>query len=296
MTFKYLNFTIHFTEVASSLVFSSDISWKLQFSPVFLNSKVESSTRLGEGTPQVHQWRRQNLFLEIPSRTVDVSSQDGVMVKVPITPSPTPRRVNFLLTPDSNEARLDGSPGPPSSSRGKSSIRGLLTKLSFKYRASTPVDIERGSEMDPEASSTINREKSSISRSLSLTKLFTPRMKRTSSLPATSLADSNPGSSRGGSVSGVLNFGASWDYACIIVFPLVYSDMGSALSICWNFLSSDYSEERIPGTDVSITLSPRQRQRKKHQKDGLFLPCDPNNSLRKGRRCNHQCFTNCWSP
>ncbi|KAK4773655.1 hypothetical protein SAY87_028674 [Trapa incisa] len=159
------------------------------------DEEVESSTRMDKGTtPQVHQWRRHDLFLDIPSSTVEVSSQDSVTARTTITPSPTPRRVNFLLTPNSNEARLDGSPGPPSSSTGKSSIRDLFTKLSFKYRNSTPMDIEKGPEIAPEASSTTNREKPSISRSLSL--LFTPRMKRTSSLPA--LADSNPGPSNGG--------------------------------------------------------------------------------------------------
>ncbi|KAK4780525.1 hypothetical protein SAY87_016631 [Trapa incisa] len=149
-------------------------------------------------TPQVHQWRRQNLFLEIPSRKVEVSSQDSVTAKAPITPSSTPRRVNFLVTPNYNEVRLDGSPGPPSSSTSKSSIKGLFIKLSFKYRNSTPVDIEKGSEIVREASSATNRERPSLSRSLSF--LFTPRMKRTSSLPE--LADSNPGSSHGGSRKG----------------------------------------------------------------------------------------------
>ncbi|OWM68892.1 hypothetical protein CDL15_Pgr025079 [Punica granatum] len=169
--------------------------------------EAESSNQIDEETPQVHQWRRQNLFLEIPSRTVGVSSQDSVTaVKAPITPSPTPRRVNFLLTPSSSEARASGSPGPSSSSsRGKSSIRGLLTKLSYKYRNSTPTDIEKGPEILPEASSTALRDKPSISRSLSLTKIFTPRMKRTSSLPVTPLAGSNPGSTRDESVSGSSN-------------------------------------------------------------------------------------------
>lgn len=75
-------------------------------------------------------------------------------------------------------------------------------KLSFKYRNLTLTDIEKGPVIVPEACYTINREKPSIPRSLSLSKMFTPRMKRTSSLPVTSLVDSNPGSADVESVSG----------------------------------------------------------------------------------------------
>ena len=57
----------------------------------------------------------------------------------------------------------------------------------------------------PEDSSTGTGEKPSISRSLSLTKIFTPRIKRASSLPLDEIRQSNNESSQGGSVGGPLN-------------------------------------------------------------------------------------------
>lgn len=155
-----------------------------------------------EETQEVHPWKRQNLFLEIPSRTSDVSSPDFVGIKMPPTLSPTPKKVNFLLASGSTDSRIHGSPGP-SSSRGKSSIKSLFPKLSFKYRTSS--DVEKADNLASEASAAGPREKPEISRSLSLTKLFTPRINRTSSLPVTQVADSNPESTLSGSVGGTPN-------------------------------------------------------------------------------------------
>ena len=122
---------------------------------------------------------------------------------MPPTPSHTPRKVNFNLTPGSSDARMSASPGP-SSSRGKSCKRSLFPKLSFKNRSSS--DVEKAANLALEGSSAgPPREKPSISRSLSLTKLFTPRMKRTASLPVTPIAHSLPESTHGGSVGGSLN-------------------------------------------------------------------------------------------
>lgn len=163
-----------------------------------------------EETTNLQHWKRRNLFLEIPSRTLEDSSQDSVIVKMPPTPSPTPtpRRVNFNLTPTSVEARTSGSPGP-SSSRGKSSFKGFLPKLSFKNRTSSS-DIEKAANLASETSHTTPREKPSISRSLSLTKIFTPRMKRTSSLPVTPIAHLNLESSCSGSYGSSLNSSVSF--------------------------------------------------------------------------------------
>ncbi|KAK9280029.1 hypothetical protein L1049_013714 [Liquidambar formosana] len=163
--------------------------------------KDDSSTGIIEETPHVQQWRRPNLFLEIPSRTSEDSSQDSVSIKMPPTPSPTPRRVNFLLTPSPTDARLNVAAGLPP--RGKSSLKSFLPKLSFKYRNSTS-DVEKAANLSVGASSAMPREKPSISRSLSLTKIFTPRMKRTSSLPVTPIEHSNPESAHGGSVGSPL--------------------------------------------------------------------------------------------
>ncbi|KAH7542620.1 hypothetical protein FEM48_Zijuj02G0093300 [Ziziphus jujuba var. spinosa] len=165
--------------------------------------KVEDSMGITEESPHVHNWKRQNLFLDIPSRPSDEPSQDFVAIRMPPTPSPTPRKVNFSLAHGSTDARTNGSPGPSSSRSGKSSIRGLFPKLSFKHRSSSEVD--KADNSASEGSTTGPREKPMISRSLSLTKLFTPRMKRTSSLPVTPILHSNPESTHGGSVDGTIN-------------------------------------------------------------------------------------------
>ncbi|XWS53261.1 hypothetical protein CRYUN_Cryun11dG0142300 [Craigia yunnanensis] len=167
--------------------------------------QVEDSTGITEETTHGHHWKRSNLFLEIPSRTLEDSSQESVVIKMPPTPSLTPRKVNFLLTPSPSYARIRGSPGP-SSSRGKSSLKSFLPKLSFKHR-SINLDIEKAANFASESSSTSLREKPSISRTLSLTKIFTPRIKRTSSLPVTHTENSNPESASSRNVGGSVNSG-----------------------------------------------------------------------------------------
>ncbi|KAL2983968.1 hypothetical protein AAZX31_12G065100 [Glycine max] len=168
--------------------------------------KVDNPMGITEETTHVPPRKRQNLLLEIPSRTEECS-QEFVAIKIPPTPSsnptPTPKRVNFLVSSHSVDPPTYNSPGP-STSRSKSSIRSLLPKLSFRYR--TPIDIEKPNAAAPEISSSGIGEKSSISRSLSLTKIFTPRIKRTSSLPLDEIRQSNNESSHGGSVGGPLNF------------------------------------------------------------------------------------------
>ena len=170
--------------------------------------QVEDSTGITEDTTHAHVWKRSNLFLEIPSRTLEDSSQESVVIKMPPTPSLTPRKVNFLLTPSPSDARINGSPGP-SSTRGKSSLKSLLPKLSFKHRSITS-DIEKAANFAPESSSTSLREKPSISRTLSLTKIFSPRINRTSSLPVAHIAHSNPESASVGSLGGSVNCNVSF--------------------------------------------------------------------------------------
>ncbi|XP_047175186.1 uncharacterized protein LOC124842687 isoform X1 [Vigna umbellata] len=168
--------------------------------------KVDDPMGITEEASHVPPRKRQNLLLEIPSRTEE-SSQDFVAIKMPPTPSsnptPTPKRVNFLVSSRSVDPPAHNSPGP-STSRGKSAIRSLLPKLSFRYR--TPAaDVEKANTAAPEVSSSGIGEKPSIARSLSLTKIFTPRIKRTSSLPLDEIRQSNNESSHGGSVGGPLN-------------------------------------------------------------------------------------------
>ncbi|XVF46357.1 hypothetical protein PTKIN_Ptkin03bG0020500 [Pterospermum kingtungense] len=165
--------------------------------------QVEESTGITEDTTHAHRWRRGNLFLEIPSRTLEDTSQESVIIKMPPTPSLTPRKVNFLLTPSPSDARISGSPGPLLS-RGKSSLKSLLPKLSFKHRSIT-LDIEKAANFAPESSSTSLRDKPSISRTLSLSKIFTPRINRASSLPVTPIAHSNSESTCIGSLGGTVD-------------------------------------------------------------------------------------------
>ncbi|KAK6936037.1 Zinc finger, RING-CH-type [Dillenia turbinata] len=163
--------------------------------PVSPIPKVEDSNGITEDTPHVRPWRRQ-LFLEIPSRTLEGSFQGSVSIKMPPTPTPTPKKVNFLLTPSPTDAGVSESVGT-TTSRAKSSVKSLLPKLSFKYRT-TNSDVEKAANRAEEASSLMLRQKPLISRSLSLTKLFTPRGKTAASLPPTPSMHSNPESLRGG--------------------------------------------------------------------------------------------------
>ncbi|XP_044506288.1 uncharacterized protein LOC123225961 isoform X2 [Mangifera indica] len=170
---------------------------------IYMKQQVEDSMGIIKENSHSQNWKQRNLFLEIPSRTLEDSSQESVILRMPPTPSttPTPKRVNFNL--NHADARTSGSPSP-SLSRAKSSIKGLLPKLSFKYRSSNS-DFEKAANLAPEASNMAPREKPSISRSLSLTKVFTPRIKKTSSLPATPIMHTNLESTCSGNVVDSLN-------------------------------------------------------------------------------------------
>ncbi|CAN1346473.1 hypothetical protein LINPERPRIM_LOCUS40769 [Linum perenne] len=151
-------------------------------------------------------WKKTNLFLEIPSRPMEEdglgSPQDSFVIKMPpMTPTQTPRKVNFQLTPTSSDSRGGAGNRSPAltPSKGKSSLKNLLPKLSFKSRIAT-LNAAAEKASNPEA----HQEKPSIARSLSLTKLFTPRMKRTSSLPVTPVAHLSNQHSGSLSVSGSL--------------------------------------------------------------------------------------------
>ncbi|KAK4351479.1 hypothetical protein RND71_030792 [Anisodus tanguticus] len=175
----------------------------------------ESSSGITEEATHEKQRRRPNLFVEIPSKSSDASNQEFVQVKMLSTPTLTPKRVNFLLMPSPSNSRANAFPSP-SSCRGRSSIKNLLPRLSFKLRNTNP-DIEKTTLQDSDTSAMVPQKKVSISRSWSLTKLFTPRLKRTSSLPViqrvkrtsslpvTPIDHSNPESARG-SISRALTF------------------------------------------------------------------------------------------
>ncbi|KAK9676738.1 hypothetical protein RND81_11G096800 [Saponaria officinalis] len=153
-------------------------------SPVILpHQKVDRSYAENEEIRHVSNWRKQNLSLDIPSRKFDLV-RDSVKPKT----STTPKRVNFALTPTMSDTKLYESPGP-SSARGRSPFKNILPKLGFLYRSSSDAE-----KLGWELPCTTPREKTSISRSSSLTKIFTPRIRRTSSLPVT--PNQNPESAR----------------------------------------------------------------------------------------------------
>ncbi|KAK1409910.1 hypothetical protein QVD17_36439 [Tagetes erecta] len=146
-------------------------------------------------------WRKQNLFLEIPTRS---SSSHEAVIKMPQTPTPTPKKVNFNLTPNSSTEVQSPAAHTPRST--KSLKKTLLTKLSFKNR-NTVSDTEKAVVVTiPQTPSSLPQDKPYFSRSWSFTKLFTPRAKTAASLPVTPVAHSGPepvlGSSTG---SGPLN-------------------------------------------------------------------------------------------
>ncbi|XAR59759.1 Ubiquitin--protein ligase [Bertholletia excelsa] len=165
--------------------------------------KVEHSSAITKEARHIKQWRRQSLSLEISSGTLEDSSQEFVQVKIPPTLTPTPKKVNFLLTPSPSDARTSRSPIP--SYRNKSSIRNLLPKLNLKSK-SPQDDAERASNSAAETSSPVPQEKPPMPRSWSLTKMFTPHIKRTSSLPVTPIVDSNQESLHRGNLGDSASF------------------------------------------------------------------------------------------
>ncbi|PQQ21079.1 uncharacterized protein Pyn_20990 [Prunus yedoensis var. nudiflora] len=151
-----------------------------------------------EEAPPGQPWRRQNLILQIPSRSLEDAKEDFVRINMPPTPSLTPKRVNFSPLPSPSVAKISGSPGP-SSSKAKSTIKSLLPKLSFKHRNTTS-EIQKAATLALGGLPAGTRDKPLISRTWSFTKLLTPRMKNASSLPVTPIAHSNPESMHGNTI------------------------------------------------------------------------------------------------
>lgn len=131
--------------------------------------------------------------MEIPCKSSEEScsssSNDFVAIKMPLTPSPpsTQRRVNFLVTSRSVDAPIDNNINLGiSTTRAKSSSnRSILPKLNFRYNRTSSSDIEKAviGAPAPESSFVGPHEKPSISGSVSLSKIFNPKINRTSSLP-----------------------------------------------------------------------------------------------------------------
>lgn len=140
--------------------------------------------------------------MEIPSKTAQPSSsQESIQIKMASTP--TPKKVNFNLASSPSQIRTNANASSANHySRTKSSKKCLLPKLNFMSR-NTVLDVEKtDGNVNPAASGSITHEKTSIPRSWSLTKIFTPQ--RTSSLPVTPNVQSDQESALGNS-GGSLN-------------------------------------------------------------------------------------------
>ncbi|KAL8125957.1 hypothetical protein AgCh_013305 [Apium graveolens] len=170
-------------------------------SPVLI-PQIGESSEISEESIASQLLERQNHVVEIPMRTPQSSSEKSVNINMPLTPSTTPKRVIFSPIPSPSYAKFNGS-SSPSLSQGKSSLKCLLPKLSFKLK-NTNSDIEKAAILALVGSSS-PRNKSFFPSTGSLTRLFTPRMKNTSSLPVTPTIHSNPESTHGGNTSDVQN-------------------------------------------------------------------------------------------
>lgn len=155
-----------------------------------------SSEIIEEISINSHQ-KRQNLAIEIPSRTNEISTEDFMRINMPLTPPRTPKKVNFSPMPSPRYPTFIETPSP---SRCKTSMKNLLPRLSFKFR-NTNLDIERAAILALGDTPRERKEKHLIRRTLSLSKIFMTRTKKASSLPVTPIAHSNPESLHGGNTS-----------------------------------------------------------------------------------------------
>ncbi|GAB2300582.1 hypothetical protein Dimus_034618 [Dionaea muscipula] len=167
------------------------------------NQQVDARNEIIEELADEDCMRSQGLVVEIPipSRNPGSPLEDCMKIDMPMTmQTPTPKRVNFSPMPSPYVEKFQSlSPGP-SFSKEKTSFKILIPKLSFKFRTSSS-DIEKATMLAAGFSSSGMRERStSIARTFSFTKFFSPKNKidRTSSLPVTPISHSNPESTHGG--------------------------------------------------------------------------------------------------
>jgi hypothetical protein len=66
---------------------------------VVISVNEAEDSGITEETSNGKHWRKQNLFLQIPSRTLEVASKEFVQIKMPhntgSTPTPTPKKSKF---------------------------------------------------------------------------------------------------------------------------------------------------------------------------------------------------------
>ncbi|KAL2933156.1 E3 ubiquitin-protein ligase MARCH7 [Bienertia sinuspersici] len=164
-----------------------------QQTPTIPNQQMGESTEITEDIPSGQRSKPlpKNLVLEIPSESVQDSSEDSVQINI----LPTPKRVNFSPMSSPTVSGLNRS-SSSSMRRDKSSFKSLLPKLSFKFKNSSS-EVENAAILNLGSPSSVRGGKPRMTRTFSLSKYFTPKGKRASSLPTTPIAHSNPGSTHG---------------------------------------------------------------------------------------------------
>lgn len=156
------------------------------------NQQMGESIEITEENPTGQRNRpHPHLVLEIPSRSVQCTPEDSVRISI----LPTPKRVNFSPM---NSPAVAGLKRSLSSTmrRDKSSFKSLLPKLSFKFRNSSS-EIENAAILALGSPSSVRGGRSRMTRTFSLSKIFTSKGNKASSLPVTPIAHSNPGSTHG---------------------------------------------------------------------------------------------------
>lgn len=142
---------------------------------------VQIDSNPGETTceiKQVSQGRKPHLSIDIPPRNGATN----------------PARANALMPPTSSSLTRAGSGLPPRPAstkvqRSRSSIKKLLSATSFKFANGDAVTDGRNELPVTEGSSRGSRERNSIIRSLSLTKILSPSVRRATSLPVDAEVD-----------------------------------------------------------------------------------------------------------
>uniref|UniRef100_A0A162A3B1 RING-CH-type domain-containing protein n=1 Tax=Daucus carota subsp. sativus TaxID=79200 RepID=A0A162A3B1_DAUCS len=156
--------------------------------------QLNSSAGSSQDTPNTKQLRKPYLLSEMGARNQDISSQDFVQIKMPPSPTSSLKKVNIIPKPSPSNAKTNTSPGP-SLPKAKTSTKHILPKRSVKYKVSSS-DMEKAASLGPGEPS----DKPSILRSWSLSKIFTPKMNRTSSLPLPPIARANSETICGGNL------------------------------------------------------------------------------------------------
>ncbi|XP_072958494.1 uncharacterized protein [Typha angustifolia] len=138
-----------------------------------------------EGHSPFQRVKRPNLSIVIPQKSSGGSSMNSVRINVPPPGSST----NLSTLPVCSPANAKPPISPfSSSSKAKPSTKTMFPGRSFKSRSSA-LEIENADVQVHESSSDARREKTFTLRSLSFTRIFSPSVRRASSLPVDSIAN-----------------------------------------------------------------------------------------------------------